>query len=148
MTLTRANIEAVLVRRAGKKMSLVDFAITTAGSNADLDDPLATALRKMSLTVSVPVTDTNLSALTDSQQDEFLARAELRLMENIAENIDFSDISVGSRQESMNQLAEQCAKAIERLETRIEKEFGGGLGALQTGNILLDFAQKYDEDEL
>ena len=136
MAFTRANAEAVLVRRANRKMVMAGFAITTAGSNADLDDPLATALRKMGFSASIPVVDGDFDDLADTQQDEFLARAELRLLENIHENLAVADISVGPRRESLGQIVDQTDKAIERLSARIEKEFGAGLMALTAGTIL------------
>ena len=149
MTITRANAEAELVSRASKKMVLVGMAVTTAGSNASLQSPLSTALRKMDLTASSPVTDVDLSALDDDQIDEFYDRAELRLLENILGNIDLTDIRVGERQESLGQLATQLEKAIDAKTKKLEKEYGAGVGSIETGVISLNFQQKgedYDDD--
>ena len=126
-------------------MALVGFATTTAGSNADLDDPLAVSLRKLGRTASTPVTDGDLSDLPDAQIDEFIDRAELRTLENIAGNIDLVDITVGPRRESLGQLADQCEKAIARLAANIANEFGAGLSELTTGSLTLDFQQESHE---
>jgi hypothetical protein len=148
MAYTRANAETSLVSRLGGKMALVGFAITTVGSNAALDDPLAVALRKMGHTASNPVTDGNLAGLTDAEIDELLNRAELRLLGNIAGNIDLTDIQVGPRRESLGQLAEQCEKAIARLSKSIEREFGAGLSGLNGGSLMLDFQETVDDEQL
>jgi len=143
--MNRANVEGVLVRRASRKMLLAGFAITTSGINADLDDPIATALRKMGISPSIPVVDGDFDDLADNQQDEFLARAELRLLENILGSLDVADLTVGPRRESLGQIADQVSKAIERLQSRIEREFG--VGTLVAGNILLNFSQSSEDSE-
>jgi hypothetical protein len=145
MTITRANVEEVLVRRAKRKMALAEFDTSATGTNPDLDDPIATALRKMGFPASVPIVDADLDDLADTQQDEFLARAELRLLENILGSLDISDLSVGQRRESFGQIVDQVSKAIERLQSRIEQEFG--VGALVAGNILLNFSQNSEDTE-
>lgn len=142
MTITRANAESELVARASRKMQLVGMAVTVVGSNADLQSPLAAALRKMGLTASNPVTDANLAALTDSQVDEFYDRAELRLLENIRGNIDLTDIRVGDRQESLGQLATQLDKTIEAKSKQVEKEYGVGLSGLSAGTLMLNFQER------
>lgn len=146
MTITRANAEAELVSRASKKMVLVGMAVTVAGSNASLQSPLSTALRKMGLTASNPVTDANLTVLDDDQIDEFYDRAELRLLENILGNIDVTDIRVGERQESLGQFATQLEKAVEAKTKAVEKEYGAGLSSLTEGTLMLNF-QEVDPDE-
>ena len=144
MAYTRAQAEASLVARQKVKMAYVSFAVTTAGSNADLNDPLAVALRKLGKTASSPVSDSDLTTLTDEQWDELLDRAELRLLQSISGNLDEVDISVGPRRESLSQLSAQVDKAIERLEARIEKEYGG-FSALKSGRIGLGFQETLDE---
>jgi hypothetical protein len=141
MSITRANAEVELVSRASKKMVLVGFAVTVVGTNADLNGPLATALRKMGLTASSTVSDGDLAALEAEQIDEFYDRAELRLLENIVGNIDLTDIQVGQRRESLGQLADQVEKALTRLTARVEKEYGVGLSELGVGSLMMNFQQ-------
>jgi hypothetical protein len=147
MAFTRAHAEASIVGRLRGKMALVGFATTTDGSNADLDDPIAVTLRKMGKTASSPVSDGDLSGLSDIEIDEFIDRAELRTLESIAGNIDLTDISVGPRRESLGQLATQVETAIARLQRSIQTEFGAGLTTLKAGSLTLDF-QQTDDDAL
>jgi hypothetical protein len=146
MTLTRALAEAELVKRQGARMALVEMAVTISGSNADLQSPLATALRKMGLSASAPVTDGDLAVLGDDQIDEFLDRAELRLMTNIKGNLTLVDISNGPRSEKFGQLGQELREDIQEMRGRIEDEYGTG-GTLQGGVLSLDFQQKNDDVE-
>jgi hypothetical protein len=148
MAYTRSGAETVLVGRLRAKMVMVGFAVTTAGSNADLNDPFAVALRRMGVAASSPVVDADIAGLTADQYDEFVDRAELRLLQSIVGNIDLTDISVGPRRESLGQLADQCEKAIARLEKSIANEWGAGLSGLETGSLTLDFQQKSDDEDL
>ena len=62
MTITRANLESILVQRAGGFMSFVGFAVTIAGANANLNDPLAYALRQTGYSV------TNITSVARSSE--------------------------------------------------------------------------------
>lgn len=145
--MTRANAEYSLVKRQGPRMTMVGLAITTAGSNTDLNDPMAMALIAMSLNPASPslITDSDISAITTDEWPQFLDQAELRLLETISGQIDFVDISVGPRSESMSQFSAMVDKAIERLQLRITQQYGVGLGSLSSGIIQMDFAQKGDD---
>jgi predicted AlkP superfamily pyrophosphatase or phosphodiesterase len=145
MTITRANAETELIARAGKRMALVSMAVTFAGTNADLNSPLAYALRKLGLTASTTVTDANLSSVTDDQIDELYDRAELRLLQNILGNSDFADQRIGPRSESMSNLTAELEKAIERMETHIKAVYGDG-STVEMGNIGLSFQEDEDDE--
>ena len=148
MTITRADVEKVLVNRVGKKMAIVSFDVTSDGENADLNEPICDALLKMGATPAsiAAVADSDLAIVENEYIQEFLDRAELRLLQNIAGNIDFVDVSVGPRRDSLNQLATQTEAAISRLTTKIEKLYGGGCAPLSTGVIGLDFQEDYPEE--
>ncbi len=149
MSYTRTQVESELVSRASKKMALVGFAVTTNGSNTYLESPISTALRKMGFTqAGQTVSDADLAALTLAKYDELLDRAELRLLENIYKNIDFTDIDVGPRKEALNQLADQLKDAIATLADRIKAEFGAGASKLGVGSVTHDYAAKGDDDIL
>ena len=126
MTLTSAYAETELVSRAKGKMELVGMAVTVVGTNADLNGPLSTALRKMGLAPASPitVTDTDLANLTDADIDEYLDRAELRLLENIHRNYTLVDIKSGPQDEKLSQIAAQLEKSIELLSAKIKSEYG------------------------
>ena len=130
--------------RAGKRMALVSMAVTVVGTNSDLNGPLAFALRKLGLTASSPVTDADLSAVTDDQLDELYDRAELRLLRNIMGNSDFSTWSIGPRSESASNITAELERAITRLEANIARAYGDG-ATLEYGNLVQNF-QESDED--
>lgn len=144
MTITRSQVESALVARCGKRMALVEFAVTTGGDNADLNDPIATALLGMGLSVAdISNPDaTDLAAVEN--MEELLDRAELRLMENILGNLDTVDITVGQRSERLSQIAASIETAIERKRTAVENKYGDS-GALTPGLVTLNFASKGDD---
>lgn len=138
MSYTRANVEAALVSRAKKKMELIGFAITTTGVNADLDDPLFSSLVKMGFTpAGAAVADVDVAALSTSQYTEYVDRAEVQLLENLLNNINFNDIQVGPRKLSLNQIAEQLQKAIDAKQKKLAAAYGDGVPALGKGIIKL-----------
>lgn len=140
MTFTRAVVETELVSRAGKRMALVSMAVTVVGTNTDLNGPIATALRKMGLGASNPVTDSDLTAVTDDQIDELYDRAELRVLQNILGNSDFSTWSTGPRSESASNITAELVGAIQRLEAHIQRAYGDG-ATLQFGTVSGNFQE-------
>lgn len=83
MTLTRSQAETVLVNRCGPFLDAAALAVTTAGTNADLDDVLRRTLALMGYTpAAMAVTDADLAALTTPALiEEYLDRAEVRALE-------------------------------------------------------------------
>ncbi len=94
------------------------------------------------------MTDVDLSPLTASQYDELTDRAELRLLQNIYSNIDFTNIDVGPRREELGQLADQVKQAITVLAERIQTEFGAGAATLKAGSVTFDTQAKFDDSEI
>lgn len=139
MSFTRANIESILVQRAGPLMTKAGMATTTAGSNANLNDPIGFGLRQVGYTVAdvTLVTDADLTSLAASGLDTFLDYAEYRLLLNISTNLTLVDTKVGQRSESLSQLAAQ----IERRLTWLSGVLGVGVGTLTEGVLTYDFAQ-------
>lgn len=144
MTTTRIDAEVELVKRQGARMSVAGLAVTVAGSNADLNQPMSVALRKMGLTASSPVSNTDLAELEDADVDEFYDRAELRLLENISGNLVLVDIDSGPRSEKLSQISASVEKAIARMEAKIYSEYGVGY-ELEGGVIELD-SQEVEEE--
>lgn len=144
MTLiTRVQAETELVRRSKKRMQLVGFAVTIVGTNDDLSGPMAVALRAMDITPASPitVTDSDLSAVEDV--DEFLDRAELRLLENIQGNFDLTDINTGPYSENISSILDSIEKDVMRLREKVSANHG----SMEAGTIHLNFAQTDDDDE-
>jgi hypothetical protein len=146
MSITRANVEAILIRRAGKKMTVAGLDGTTiSGSNPDLNDPIGSAILDMGYNPSsiATITDTDVS-LVGNSISELLDRAELRLLRNIAGNLDLVDIAVGPRKESLSQLHDQIIKQIDKLADDINSKYGSGISALDAGSISLDFQEEQE----
>jgi hypothetical protein len=145
MAITRANVEATLIKRLGQKMTAAGLDGTTfSGSNTDLNDPIGTALRTIGVSVSdiSLVTNSDLSGITGEQIDALLDLSELRTLQNIAGNLTVVDQSIGPRDMSLSQLSNQVEKAIQRLTERIAKVHGYGVGSLDASVISLDFQEK------
>lgn len=145
MALTRASLESILIRRAGKQLTAASLDGTTVdGTNADLNDPLASALRQCGLSVAniASVSDSDLSALDDADIDKLLDLAELRTLESCLGNLDLVDVTAGPIKESFGQIGSRLEKAIERKRAAITRTYGIGMGSLSAGLIDLGFQQQ------
>jgi hypothetical protein len=147
MPLTRQQVEKILINRAGRRMTFVGMdGATTDGTNADLSDPIATALFAMGVSIadfSMPA-DGDLVNVADYAQ--LLDRAELRLLENVLGNMNMVTITVGSRSESLSQFSQELEALITRKQRTVENNYGG-LGTLSGGSINNNFQQKNDDLE-
>jgi hypothetical protein len=149
MTITRSQVEKVLIKRCGNLLTAADLDGTTDdGTNADLSDPIATALRNLGYSVAdiSAVDDSDLALVDDDNVSAVLDLSELRALESIEGNYDDVDISVTDRSESLNQLLKQVQAKIERVATRCQKLYNIGQGTLDAGVIGLDFMQKADDE--
>lgn len=150
MTISRQDAEVVLIARVGKMLTAADLDGTTKnGGNEDLSDPIAVAVRMCGGSVASlrVVTDDDLAGVATDDIDKFFDVAEARVLENVLGNLDDVDLSVGPRKESFSQLAEQTEKKLTRLQKKLEKEYGIGLMALESGVVNLNFATHGDDTE-
>jgi hypothetical protein len=150
MAITRANVEAILVRRVGKKLTAAGLDGTTVtGANADLNDPIGWALRQAGYAVAsiVAVADADLANVAIDDTDKILDLAELRTLESVHENLNLVDFRLGPRAESLSQLAEQVEKEIARKRSCVQREYGMGLGSISGGAISLEFQETYPETD-
>jgi hypothetical protein len=145
MIITRIDVEKIMIRRAGKRMTAAGLDGTTiTGSNADLVDPIVTALRQCDVepaSISA-VTDADLALLDDDMLDAFLDLCELRLLNNILGNYTLVDSQTGPRSDNYSQFTTALEKAIEKLDEKCQKVHGIGSASLETGVINLNFQQK------
>lgn len=151
MALTRANVEAILIRRVGKLLTAADLNGTTMdGMNADLNDPIGYAVRRLGGTVAsvVQVVDADLAGIASDDYDQLFDLAELRTLETIAGNLDDVDITLGPRSESLSQLASQVDKRIEKLAEKVQRTYGVDVGTLSAGVIGLDFAEHEENEDV
>lgn len=146
MAITRANAEAILIGRLGTLMTEAGLDGTTVdGTNADLNDPFASALRSMGYAVAdiTNVSDVDLSALAEEDYNEFLDRAELRVLETIEGNYVLVDITAGPRSEKLSQLLDHVRARKDQLWEKIKEEHG--TVALEAGYIEQVFAEHETE---
>lgn len=148
MAITRAQAETILVRRAGSLMSEAGLAVTIAGSNADLNDPIGWAVRQLGLTVATitSVADSDLSGVSADDYDQFLDLAEYRLLQNISGNLAVTDLEVGPRNEKLDQLVNRLEQRITRKKAQLQQDYGFGLGSLTAGVISLGFMETMETE--
>ena len=149
MAITRAQIETILISRCGALLTKAGLdGETHHGVNASLNDPIGRALRGAgySVTTLTNVTDADVASVSDDDIDLVLDLAELRTLESVSGNLDDVAITVGPRSEQKQQLADQVLRKIERLQQKIERQYGVGMGTLTAGVIGLDFMET-SEDE-
>lgn len=142
MSITRAQVEKELVRRAKNRMAFVNMQTTSDGTNDDLSSPIATALLEMDIApadVSEPA-DADFATVTGII--ELFSRAELRLLENILGNLDAVDLSVDGRSESYGQMHTSIQKRIDQLKTTIDANYGASGNELSSGLITQNFQTK------
>lgn len=126
MAISLVRVETTLVRRLKRYLVAAQMAATFVGTNADLVDPIATALAEMGAPADNPlvVTDADLADVAATKEVEFLARVELRLLRNILGNLPDTDFSTSAKSESRNQLPERVRQMILDLEKTIAVLYG------------------------
>lgn len=142
MPFTRANVETILVSRCKRRMEFVEFAVTTTGNNADLNDPIFFALQEMGITPAniANVVDSDFVTVTDITK--LCDLAEVRLLENILGNSDKVTLQAASGTEYFSHATDALEKLITRKQADIQKRYGIGLGLTTTGKRKLNFQAK------
>lgn len=116
MTITRAQTESILIGRRKAQMSVVSFDVLTMdGTNTDLNDPIASAIRELGGVVANPalVTDVDIaSVVTDPLLTKYLDLATLFLIISIRGNLAVVDFTAGPFSEKLSQLAKQLLDDI------------------------------------
>lgn len=143
MALTRANAEFILEARTGPLLTAAGMSTDVDGTNVDLNDPIARAVRDLGHTVTsaVLVADADVAAVTTAETDEFLDVATLHTLEAVLGNLDDVDIKVGPMSESLSQLSERVERKIARMLAQLERDYGYSLSTVFTGYIQRDIAE-------
>jgi len=148
MTVTRANAEALLIKRCGDLLTVASLDGTTvAGTNADLNDPIGFALRQVGGTVTTPtaVADADLATLAAADLDEFLDLAELRTLETVHSHLlDLVDTAAGQRHDEYSQLANGLQLKIDRLGLRIRQVYGWTATTAEAGFYTSAFTEHFE----
>jgi len=149
MALTRATLEANLIRRIGHLLTVAGLDGTTvSGSNADLADPIAFALRELGITVATlnSPTDAEVATVAADDHNQLLDVAEIRAMQTALNCVlDLVNTEAGNRVDEYSQLANGLQLRLDRAELRARRLYGWTAGALEAGYATLDFAQHADD---
>jgi len=140
MGYTRAQIEKVLLRRAGRYLKEAQMDWTTqTGANDDLNDPIGTALRKSGYSVAnmSNVADSDVGSVSVDDVDLVLDLAELRTLENIEGNLTLVNLTTASTSESLSDLARALAVKINRLRAKIGEEYGVLGATIEGGTVIV-----------
>ena len=143
MSLSRADVETLIVARLSPLLAAAGMAITIVGSNADLNDPIGHAILDLGYTVVLltSVADVDVAQIIAAEHTEFLDVTELHALENILGNLDDVDIKVGPRSEKLSQLSEKVERKIKRLLKAMALAYGYGMAIPQAGYITRDIAE-------
>ena len=149
MSLTRAYVEVVLINRCGHLLTVAGLdGVSCGGTNADLGDPIAFALRQLGVAVAVPAipTTAEVAAVADDDQDQFLDLAEIRTLHTVLQHtLDLVNTEAGSRVDEYSQLANGIQLRLDRAELRARRLYGWTAGTLEAGYAYHDFASHGDE---
>ncbi len=121
---------------------------TVGGTNADLGDPIAFALRQLGIAVATPAVPTSAEVATvaDTDHEEFFQLAELRCLQTILQHVlDLVNTEAGQRVDEYSQLAGGLQVRIGSLTEEIRRLYGWSAGAIEAGYATLDFAQHGDD---
>ena len=147
MSLTRANVESILVQRVGAWLTKASLATTSAGSNQSLNDPIGYGIRIAGGTVTsyALVADADVATVADADLDKMLDVAELRALENILGNLVLVDAKAGPVEAKSSQFATLLERTINRLRAQLAIRYGIEASAtMTTGVITLGFAELDD----
>jgi len=128
-------------------MTAASMATTVAGSNDDLNDPIAWALRVVALTVDNPVAvdDDDVSSVPSGDFNKFLDYAEYRLLNTILSNLDDVDLTAGPIQEAYSDFPERIQARIDKLDEHLSRMYGQGQSTVSLGWIEHSFAEHGEE---
>lgn len=152
MTLTSANFDYLLLRRARKKMAYAGLdAVTADGTNQDLLDGKLEGLRSLGGAPLSPVavTDADLAGVADRHLPQLVDVAELRTLENILGNRASPDqMADTDNQQWHGKFYDSLEATIARKRKQCERQYGYGLSSLSGGRIGLDFAERFRDADL
>lgn len=132
MSLTRASVEQIVIRRLGRLLTKAGLDGTTiSGSNPDLNDPIGWAIRQCGGSVSTltSVTSTDTASVSDTHLDKMLDLAEFRTLETIAGNFDQVSFTAGPISEDTTDLMQVIETRLKRKRDQLKQDYGFGLNS-------------------
>ena len=149
MTLTRATVEQILIKRVGGLMAHVDLdGDTSSGQNADLNDAIGWAARQVDAAVTDPgkVTDADLSGVSSDDYDMLFDLAEYRQLQSLY------NAMMGRKVPSKDLqghafLVSALARRIAARLLRLQQDYGFAVGQFSGGVVDLAFTQQHEDTE-
>lgn len=138
MSLTRADVEAMLVDRAAAMLALVGKDSTTVdGANASLNYPIAKAIKACGFGVTTvsAVEDADVARVPEAQENRLLDYAELYTLESVLGNWTGVDEKFGQDEQKLDQIRKGLESRIKLLEDRVRKPYGTNLGASMSASL-------------
>ena len=148
MPVTRAQIELLIVRKCRAKLAYAKLdSTTTDGTNADLNGPIAAAVRSFGLPVSDPtaVADSDLAEVPAEGLPQLVDVGELETLEAVLGNRASPDqMADTDNQQWHGKFYESLEATVARKQARCEELYGYGLAPLRPGVHNLGFAETFD----
>lgn len=135
MSLTRANVEALLISRVGLLfVEIGKDGSTVDGSNADLNDSIGYAVRQCGQIVDSATAVDNDDVARVSDIDKLLDIAELKALETAyTAALTLVSISLGEREQRFSDIAKGLKDLIEMRREHNRESYGIGERSLQGG---------------
>lgn len=141
MALTRAAVESILVNDRGLMLGRAGMAVTTTGTNANLNWPIGKAMLYLGLAPAdlTAVTDTDLGRVPAGKTLYFLALCDVFTAEAILGNVQAKvDTQVGINRLSLQQMAQALEQEIARLWAQVQQQFVRGRAQVYAGKMAPD----------
>lgn len=126
--MTRSQAESILVNRHRRILILLGLSTVTDGTNPDLADPLARAVRQIGGTTADPgsPTDAEISAISSTATggvDRVLDAAEIALLYSIVGNWDVVNYTLDGRDEEFDNLLDAIQTMLSNLQKDYQKRY-------------------------
>lgn len=149
--MTRAKAERVLIRRCGRLLRWAKLdGSTFSGTNVDLADPIASAMRSCGVSPADPTdpADDDFDAVDADDYGRFFDVAELRCLESVWGNLDEVTEQEGTDKQDWNQAKAELRRRIDAKRQDLKDMYGFGYGDVVSGTLELSYTEPDPDDEL
>jgi hypothetical protein len=140
MSLNADSLSILLTQRVNKLFAALSYSVETF----DTLDATNYALRELGYTVTnaAIITDSDVSAVSESDVNQFLDTAELRQLETLQNDFIVKvSMTLGPRREELSHITDALERVIARKQAEMAKKYGRGVATLSGGVIDLAFAE-------